>query len=766
MYLLRTTTLAACALVIVGLFVLGSSRELLADANATVQGDVNCDAAVNTIDGLQVLRSIAGLDAVADCMAEGGDTNCDGAVNTIDILRILRFVAGLPNQTPQGCPDPGGPPTEQPTSEELIADALAGGDIDYETSLLYRAYALYGDTRLPAEYQSPVVDLHAGGPLFNEIFANESSLSTQVLEELTPFTSRPNDPSSAFSSTDARLGAAGAPAWISASAAAGAARVWVQDGPGAQTALADYAARVTEVWDPTTALMRPPNPDQAGIPSVEINPDSAIDFYFVNVGALDPRLDCTVDPEPCRFDQGMDGYARAQPPNNGNASSAWVLVDRNIESDRLVSDLIHEIFHTMQYTYDFAEGFWLFDSTATWASFRVLGQLGHNRTPVHDFLPDFFSTLDHTLTRDNDMNRYASWLYFLYAEMERGPDFVRKVIERAAAPGQQDDTAVDAEFPFSDAFHGFALRNWNQAPVEPRYESVDQTFPALAPPLQYAEQMVTVEHGPYHLDARIRPLAAHYYRFTFAGDALQSVTLNNPVDPAGNVRVQAIRKVGDAWQEPEDWTNEESMHLCRNIQDVTELVVVLSNASTSAVAPGGQNPTLVGHSVGCTAWEGSASVVEINSSGVVFKAEVTNLRFELAEDQGTQNRYVSYDLVESSPVDWTASGTRFGCAVSGEMHVGPADGTVTDAVVYGSLVLDLMENDYEGNITGFDSEATYTVTCPPPVPPSQLSFGSPPIWFPYLIESPVLGPVLSGDVVNDAISGLTRHMIWRFTPAP
>jgi hypothetical protein len=30
-----------------------------------------------------------------------------------------------------------------PTSDALIAAALETGDIDYETSLLYRAYALY-----------------------------------------------------------------------------------------------------------------------------------------------------------------------------------------------------------------------------------------------------------------------------------------------------------------------------------------------------------------------------------------------------------------------------------------------------------------------------------------------------------------------------------------------------------------------------------------------------------------------------------------------
>src|SRR5688572_5867026 len=40
----------------------------------------------------------------------------------------------------------------EPSSQEKIRAALAGGSIDYETSLVYRAYALFGDARLPDEF--------------------------------------------------------------------------------------------------------------------------------------------------------------------------------------------------------------------------------------------------------------------------------------------------------------------------------------------------------------------------------------------------------------------------------------------------------------------------------------------------------------------------------------------------------------------------------------------------------------------------------------
>ena len=58
----------------------GVSAPVAAAANPT-QGDVTCDGAVNAVDSLQILRSVAGLGTSAACMADAGDVNCDSAVN-------------------------------------------------------------------------------------------------------------------------------------------------------------------------------------------------------------------------------------------------------------------------------------------------------------------------------------------------------------------------------------------------------------------------------------------------------------------------------------------------------------------------------------------------------------------------------------------------------------------------------------------------------------------------------------------------------------
>ncbi len=80
-----------------------------------LQGDVNCDKAVDAVDALFVLRHVAGLPfTVPSCPDPGdvrpglgfayGDVNCDGAVDAVDALRILRYAAGLSNPVVPSCP--------------------------------------------------------------------------------------------------------------------------------------------------------------------------------------------------------------------------------------------------------------------------------------------------------------------------------------------------------------------------------------------------------------------------------------------------------------------------------------------------------------------------------------------------------------------------------------------------------------------------------------------------------------------------------------
>lgn len=70
--------------------------------SSAILGDADCSEAVNTVDALAVLRSVAGLGHPA--CANLADVQCDADLDAIDALQLLRFTAGLPPSQQLGCP--------------------------------------------------------------------------------------------------------------------------------------------------------------------------------------------------------------------------------------------------------------------------------------------------------------------------------------------------------------------------------------------------------------------------------------------------------------------------------------------------------------------------------------------------------------------------------------------------------------------------------------------------------------------------------------
>ncbi len=69
-------------------------------------GSVDCNAVVDAVDALMVLRFVANMQPAAQCI-DTADVQCDGDVDAVDALQILRFVAGLTPVQEQGCPEVG-----------------------------------------------------------------------------------------------------------------------------------------------------------------------------------------------------------------------------------------------------------------------------------------------------------------------------------------------------------------------------------------------------------------------------------------------------------------------------------------------------------------------------------------------------------------------------------------------------------------------------------------------------------------------------------
>jgi hypothetical protein len=83
-----------------------------------VQGNVDCDGDIDSVDGLKEQRAVAALSVTQEpgCPKIGsevaslfGDVDCDNDVDSVDALKILRYVADLSVSQEPGCPDIGEP---------------------------------------------------------------------------------------------------------------------------------------------------------------------------------------------------------------------------------------------------------------------------------------------------------------------------------------------------------------------------------------------------------------------------------------------------------------------------------------------------------------------------------------------------------------------------------------------------------------------------------------------------------------------------------
>ncbi len=520
-----------------------------------------------------------------------------------------------------------------PTSEDLIGAALADGSITYEESLVDRALALYDSPDLPQQFRSAVPDMHAAGALLQEIRRNESKLSPATLEKLAPYRARPSDPISIFSAQPAVARAAGAalavgalaaptaPVWKSQSAAGGKARVWVKDSADAVAQLTTHAADVSKIWAAFPGIFTYPKADQAKDPSAAVNPDGAIDFYFVDATDIDPRrADCAKDPtiEGCVYGKGNAGYADRAPAYTGITSSGYLVIDEKGSGDSLLDTIAHELAHAAQFAYDWDDTSWLMESTATWTAYKVMKKIGASPDDAYAWLPKHFKTLDQSLNSESNYHAYSSWLFFQYASMQKGDGIVTDIWKAAGQDGVNGEKAVDQAFPFAANFAGFAVRDWNQDPVTPLYESVDDTFPGgYQPPIR---NTVTAIAGGKEdsLDVSLPLLGSSYFDYSFEQSA-RAVTFENSLVGLPDAHVWAIAQIGDEWQPPVDWTGLNKKKFCRDApeEDVTRLVLVVANSSLTGNLTAPQSPKIAGDAKGCIGWAGTMKGTYWWSSGGV-----------------------------------------------------------------------------------------------------------------------------------------------------
>jgi hypothetical protein len=494
-------------------------------------------------------------------------------------------------------PLPGEP---EPTTEQKIDDALQAGQIDYGTSLLYRAYAFYGDARLPPEFDGDGVEEDIA--LAGEVAAAGDSLSPDVRATLNSFLVRPTAPGSVFSlagsggfavaaDAAAPCGPSACGTWVSSVGAHFT--VWACDSVDAGTrdgVLADAES----LYAPMTSYMGEPVPDTEG--------PATIDIYIVDVGdgvlrdgVCKPLAREAGAAVGCAYSTPQDLHALSGAP----VSSGFIeLLLSQATSPNRKSTLAHEFFHVQEFAYNtfVTQGSWLTESSAVWAEWRFVPETAD--AVVHTRLPTFQARDNVPLTIEGGLEPYAAYIFHLFAQQDVGADAMKRLWSGLSSIGviSNYEYVVNQIVPFKTHFGEFALRNLNNIPL---LMSKATTYGGTlsGPGLDHPPPNgVSPEHVEERNDlgttpadvmvpASITYLSAKYLHFT-APDSAQQITFDfSQLQPATQLDVHLLLKGTQGWttMHPTD----SKLTLCRDEDGYpgTEAYVVLANTQWEHETP-------------------------------------------------------------------------------------------------------------------------------------------------------------------------------------
>ena len=318
----------------------------------------------------------------------------------------------------------------------------------------------------------------------------------------------------------------------------------------------DYVEKVTDVVTGVldtyaAAGYRAPKPDG------NLGGDDKMDIYLANVGSRGYYGYCNSDEKISPdLNARHDGWAYCVLDNDYSSNE----FPTNTPVENLEVTAAHELFHAVQFAYDYYEDSWFMEATATWAEDELYDNVDDNL----QYLPESplaqpGSSMDHF---DNfGVQQYGDWIFFRYLteqlpDAEGGlPTLIRDMWERAdSAPGGDDDYSVQAiskvlatqGTSLRSAFASFAAAN--RTPGLSYEEGAANHYPVASP-----ARRTTLSGG--HRDSgvltkKVDHLASSTFRFT-RGSGLAARKLRVQVDlPATSRGSAAIVSVHRATGKP------------------------------------------------------------------------------------------------------------------------------------------------------------------------------------------------------------------------
>ena len=347
-----------------------------------------------------------------------------------------------PTTTSPASPTTTSPAQSQPTSVDLVRQAISTGRVAKGPGLLLEAYAAYGDPRLPAEYRgsAPLPSIH--NPLLDDVVAAWPSLEAVDRDRLIPWLLPPyvagsawdSDPTSTSTAPMANLGAASllpkfdckglSLFWSHKTTPSGRIKVWwLSADKKMETFTAVVLATADDAWNKVASILgRAPPGDGGGFCD---GFDNAFDITIMKQGAFG-------DVDARTFSDGAcprSSYIKFPVLNPVDAYGGLVAFGLMTKipalSDAVSALLVHEFTHAIHNNMKMAgtpngclhpvTDNWFSEGMATWAMHAAYPTLDVEHRYGQTLLDNMVDSVD--VTRPNDIagrfRPYSTWLFFL-----------------------------------------------------------------------------------------------------------------------------------------------------------------------------------------------------------------------------------------------------------------------------------------------------------------------------------------------------------------
>ncbi len=408
------------------------------------------------------------------------------------------------------------------SSLDLIRQAYLAGELDEETSLVYKVWAALDPHRLPPEFsRQPVKFQKSLTPLFLEVRARWEGLSEKAKTMLLPYLQRPTEPGQ----EPPIYGHSYSVPAVFHDSPGGHFRVWYvtssQDSPAPIFTHGDtipdwihLCAQVLDhVWEVAVDTLgyRQPPADGPWYGLEDFGGDSRYDVYVENLDA-----------------HRIYGYTQSEYFVTGSvahAATSYLVIDNDYSSSiyptrgeaGLKVTAAHEFFHAIQFAYDTLEDRFLMEISSTWMEDVVYDQINDY---YYYLSPPGYSTIfsrpELSLITFDGLHEYSSCVWAHYLDKRFGREMIRDIwegcIERTAMQAMEE-SLKERGSDLASAHNEFAVWNYytgSRADTVSYYPEGDR-YPQVQ---VYADNL----HSVYPVDVNSvshppETLGANYIRF-------------------------------------------------------------------------------------------------------------------------------------------------------------------------------------------------------------------------------------------------------------